>query len=149
MQNEVVFYRRHLQALDLPSNLPSLGLLQAVEGLTCTCFSKSLSYNFLHPSVQELLAAYHISQLDPGQQLEVFKNLFGSARFQPVLHSFCGFIKLENPAIQTIFPPTCKKTLVLTICCHFCTASLKHKSVLICQLVDHKFRKLTLNSESC
>ena len=62
MQNKVVFYRKDLQKFNLQTNLPSLGLLQAVEGLTL--HSKSLSYNFLHLSVQELLAAYHISQFD-------------------------------------------------------------------------------------
>ena len=49
MQNKVVFYRDDLRRFNLPANLPSLGLLQAVEGLTL--HSKSLSYNFLHLSV--------------------------------------------------------------------------------------------------
>ena len=114
IQNEVVFYREHLQALYLQANLPSLGLLQAVAGLTR--FSKSLSYNFFHLSVQELLAAYNISRLGPSEQTKVFKSLFASSRFQAVLHSFCGFTKLENPAILG--------------CCHFCTAFLKHNSPL-------------------
>ena len=114
IQNEVVFYREHLQALYLQANLPSLGLLQAVAGLTR--FSKSLSYNFFHLSVQELLAAYNISRLGPSEQTKVFKSLFASSRFQAVLHSFCGFTKLENPAILG--------------CCHFCTAFLKHNSLL-------------------
>ena len=60
MQKKVVFYENDLRKLKLPANLPSLGLLHAVEGLTL--LRKSLSYNFLHLSVQELLAAYHISQ---------------------------------------------------------------------------------------
>ena len=74
LRDKVVFYHENLKAWNLPDNLPSLGLLQAVEGLTC--FSKSLSYNFLHLSVQELLAAYHISRLVPYEQVEIFQNLF-------------------------------------------------------------------------
>ena len=98
MQDKVVFYRKDLQKFNLPTNLPSLGLLQAVEGLTL--HSKSLSYNFLHLSVQELFAAYHISHMDSSKQSEVFKRMFGSSRFQAVLHYYSGFTKLANPAIR-------------------------------------------------
>ena len=98
VQNKVVFYRDDLRKFNLPANLPSLGLLQAVEGLTL--FRKSLSYNFLHLSVQELLAAYHISHIDSSKQIEVFKQMFVSSRFQAVLHYYSGFTKLVNPAIQ-------------------------------------------------
>ena len=144
MQEEVVFYQRHLQALDLPSNLPSLGLLQAVEGLTR--FSKSLSYNFLHLSVQELLAAYNISLLDPGEQVEVFKNLFGSARFQPVLHSFCGFTKLENPAIQGYISTFLQENSSADNLLPFLHCFFEAQEPNLCQLVGRTFRKLTLNS---
>ena len=64
MQDKIVFYSKDLRAYCLPTILPSLGLLQVVEGLTLT--SKTHSYNFLHLSVQELLAAYNISQMDGG-----------------------------------------------------------------------------------
>ena len=94
MQNKVVFYQDDLQKFNLPANLPSLGLLQAVEGLTL--HNKSLSYNFLHLSVQELLAAYHISHMGSSKQMKVFKQIFGSSRFQAVLHYYSGFTKLTN-----------------------------------------------------
>ena len=98
MQNKVVFYHKDLRKFNLQANLPSLGLLQAVEGLTL--HSKSLSYNFLHLSVQELLTAYHISHIDSSKQLEEFERMFGSSRFQAVLHYYSGFTKLANPVIQ-------------------------------------------------
>ena len=98
MQDKVVFYEKDVKLVHLPANLSSLGLLQSIEGLTL--LSKSLSYNFLHLSVQELLAAYHISHMDSSQQLHVFKQMFGSSRFQAVLHYFSGFTRLANPAIQ-------------------------------------------------
>ena len=98
MHNKVVFYRSDLRKFNLPANLPSLGLLQAVEGLTL--LSKSLSYNFLHLSVQELLAAYHISHIDSSKQRRVFERMFGSSRFQAVLQYYSGFTKLANPVIR-------------------------------------------------
>ena len=144
MQEEVVFYRKHLQALGLPSNLPSLGLLQAVEGLTR--FSKSLSYNFLHLSVQELLAAYKISQLDPGKQLEVFNNLLESPRFLPVLHSFSGFTKLENPAIQDYISTYLQENSNFDVLLPYLHCFFEAQEPILCQLVERKFRKLKLNS---
>ena len=83
MQNKVVFYQSDLQKVQLKNSPLSLGLLQAVESLTL--IHTSISYNFLHLSVQELLAAYHISHIDSSKQLEVFERMFGSSRLQAVL----------------------------------------------------------------
>ena len=99
MQNKVVFYYKDLRKFNLPANLPSLGLLQAVEGLTF--YSKSLSYNFLHLSVQELLAAYHIkSHINFSEQRRVFEHMFESSHFQAVLQYYSAFTKLTNPVIR-------------------------------------------------
>ena len=145
IQNEVVLYREHLQALYLQANLPSLGLLQAVAGLTR--FSKSLSYNFLHLSVQELLAAYNISRLGPSEQTKVFKSLLASSRFQAVLHSFCGFTKLENPAILGYISTAIRKTSSFKELLPFLHCFFEAQQPTLCQLVDHKFKKLALNSD--
>ena len=139
MQNKVVFYRKDLEAFHLPTNLQSLGLLQAVEGLTV--ISKSLSYNFLHLSVQELLAAYHISQMDPSKQVEVFKEMFGGSRFQAVLHYYCGFTKLGNPVVQEFISTYsqqkgCLKGILPLLHCFF-----EAQQPSLCQLVDYKLRR--------
>ena len=95
----IVFNSEDLQSYHLPTDLPSLGLLQQVEGLTLT--SKSLSYNFLHLSVQELLAAYHISLMSPSKQVKIFEELIKNEyRFKAVLRYYSGFTKLANPEIQ-------------------------------------------------
>ena len=146
MEDKVVFYHENLKAWNLPANLPSLGLLQAVEGLTC--FSKSLSYNFIHLSVQELLAAYHISHMIPCEQVEIFQNLFRTSRFEAVLHYFCGFTKLANPAIQGYISAYLKenssfKKLLPILHCFFAS-----QQPSLCQLVDCEFRKLILDSPS-
>ena len=137
MQDKVVFYSKDLQESHLPSKLPSLGLLQAVEGLTL--YSKSLSYNFLHLSVQELLAAYNISQMDPSEQVKVFKKLFESSRFQAVLHYYCGFTKLANPKIHSFISSfqigkSNFKDLLPLLRCFF-----EAQQPSLCQLVDPRF----------
>ena len=137
MQDKIVFYQNDLLASQLPSSLSSLGLLQAVEGLAL--YTKSLSYNFLHLSVQELLAAYNISQMDPSEQVRVFTLLFGSSRFQSVLHFYCGFTKLANPEIQAfvssfqIGKSTLKDLLPLLHCFY------EAQQPSLCQLVDPRF----------
>ena len=137
MQNRVVFYSIDLQVSHLPSDLPSLGLLQTVEGLTL--YSTSHSYNFLHLSVQELLAAYHISKMTPSEQVKVFKELFESSRFQAVLHYYCGFTKLDNPGIQKFitsyqYGKSNIKELLPLLHCFF-----EAQQPSLCQLVDPRF----------
>ena len=138
LQDKIVFYLKDLQASHLLSGLPSLGLLQAVEGLTLT--SKTLSYNFLHLSVQELLAAFRISQMDPNEQVKVFKELFQNhSRFQAVLHYYCGFTKLDNTKIQR-FISSCQHDMTTVgellplLNCFFET-----QQPSLCQLIDLKF----------
>ena len=83
MNDNVVFHSKDLQKSNLSNDL---GLLQAVEGLTLT--SKSCSFNFLHLSVQELLAAKYISQMPTSEQVKVFESLFASSRLQAVLNYY-------------------------------------------------------------
>ena len=137
MQNKVVFYSKDLQASHLPSNLPSLGLLQAVEGLTL--YSKSLSYNFLHLSVQELLAAYNISQMIPSEQVKVFKELFESSRFQAVLHYYCGFTKLANPEVHAFISSFQSEKLSLKDLLPLLHCFFEAQQPSLCQLVDPRF----------
>ena len=135
--------RKDLLASQLPSSLSSLGLLQAVEGLAL--YTKSLSYNFLHLSVQELLAAYNISQMDPSEQVRVFTLLFGSSRFQSVLHFYCGFTKLANPEIQAFVSSfqIGKSTLENLLPLLHCFYEAQQPS--LCQLVDPRF----ISNEKC
>ena len=103
IDNKAIFYEEDLLQFKLPTKIKTLGLLQAVEGLTLT--SKSISYNFLHLSVQEHLAAHYISSISHEDQAHVFKMLFNSkerSRYQAVLKDYSGFTKLENPVIKDI-----------------------------------------------
>ena len=137
LQDRIVFYSKDLEMSRLPSDLPSLGLLQAVEGLTL--YSTSRSYNFLHLSVQELLAAYCISQMDPSEQIRVFTELIRSSRFHAVLHYYSGFTKLDNPEIQKFI--SCyqheKSSFVELLPLLHCFFEAQQPS--LCQLISSKF----------
>ena len=58
---------------DLPSDFDSLGLMQTCSELYVDRGS-SVSYNFLHLTVQEYLAAYHISQQSRDEQVAFMRE---------------------------------------------------------------------------
>ena len=57
---------------ELPTECEHFGLINASPELYIT--RPATSYNFLHRSVQELFTAFHISQLPPNKQKEIFQQ---------------------------------------------------------------------------
>ena len=87
--------REQLIFSDLPDDFESLGFMQSVPELHFSV-GLSVSYNFLHLTVQEFLAAYHLSL----QQDEIqITNQKGS-----VMRFLAGITKLNNPAILKHLP---------------------------------------------
>ena len=58
-----------------------LDLLKAVQYFSLEENKDEVSFNFLHFSVQELLAAYHISLMSETQQIKVLKETFWNVRY--------------------------------------------------------------------
>ena len=81
-------------------DLPAMGVLQRVQWAGTS--SKTISYNFIHLSIQEMLAAYRISQMRNDQQVRVFQTLLGEPRFAAVLQFYAGFTKLTNQGVRNI-----------------------------------------------
>ena len=59
-----------------PGNINGFGLLQAVRHLGRT--GKPMTFNFLHFSIQEFLAANYVASLSPSEELKVLKERFWS-----------------------------------------------------------------------
>ena len=86
---------------DLERGFNTLGLLQGVESFAI--HGTSHSYNFLHLSIQELLAAMHMAkELKDDQQVEQFRKLFGRARFSAVFQFYAAITKLQTPGVSDI-----------------------------------------------
>ena len=99
-QNKVVFPQEELERLKVPLDLPTLGLLQIVKS-----FGRigQISYHyFIHLSIQELLAAYHISQLGEDEQVKVFEDLLDEPRFSSVLQFYAAFTRFTNQGVRDI-----------------------------------------------
>ena len=101
MEDKVIFN-------DLDCDFNTLGLLQGVESFT-DC-GTSRSYNFLHLSIQELLAAIHMAtQLTSSEQVAQFKRLLGGARFSAVFRFYAAKTKLQTPGIEDVVIKAIKK----------------------------------------
>ena len=100
VENKIAFSVNDFSAVGIPISVPLLGLLQAVDSLVST--GRRVSFNFIHLSIQELLAAFSISRLPPSQQISVFQELFGEPRFRAVFQFYSAITKLQNPKIRSI-----------------------------------------------
>ena len=105
MQNKVVFTQEELPSI-LPAqeDLPTMGVLQRVKWFRFN--NKTMSYNFVHLSIQELLAAYCISKMKESEHVRVFQTLLGEPRFSAVLQFYAGITKLTNQGVRNIITGT-------------------------------------------
>ena len=79
---------------DLPSDFDSLGLMQTCPELYVDR-GASVSYNFLHLTVQEYLAAYHISQ-QKDNQVAFMREHVDSKKLEAVLRFLAGLGELQR-----------------------------------------------------
>ena len=138
MQNKVVFTQDELPSILLTQDdLPTMGVLHKVQWFSIC--NKTMSYNFFHISMQEMLAAYCISRMKESEQVEVFQTLLDEPRFSAVLYFYAGFTKLANPGVQNIitrndftYEESSKLSLLNYMHCFFeaqiCDQSLYQKS---------------------
>ena len=87
---------------DLPEDFETLGLMQCAVELYVD-EGTAVSYNFLHLTVQEYLAAFYLSQEEVEKQIEHFKQYnehkrhhVGDHNFHMVLQFLCGITKFSG-----------------------------------------------------
>ena len=100
MENKATFSVRDLRSFNLPTEFSTLSLIQGVQNLAAKQFN--ISFNFLHLSVQELLAAFHISKLPEAKQIQIFNNLFDQPRLAAVFRFYAAFTKLQTEGVRDI-----------------------------------------------
>ena len=102
MNDEVIF---HLKS---KPGFVTLDLLQKVESFGRRG-GMSYSFNFLHLSIQELLAAYHIAtKLTDDDQAEKFKEMYNNPRFSAVFQFYAAITKLKTPEIKDVIVQVAK-----------------------------------------
>ena len=88
---------------DLPDDFNSLDLMQCVPELYVDKGAVP-SYNFLHLTIQEFLAAYHVSLQSAQEKVEFFLNHQKAKRYQMVLKFFAGLTNLEDISDDELLP---------------------------------------------
>ena len=74
----------------IPSGFETMGLMDMEYDEL-----ESVSYNFLHLTIQEFLAAYYASKLAPSQQVRMIDESIGKQHFVIVLRFFAGLTKFN------------------------------------------------------
>ena len=92
--NKVTFSSSDIEALGSSDEICELGLLQAAPSIVS--HGRSVYHNFLHLSVQEMLAAVHISRMPASEQISTFDSMFNDARFSAVLQFYAGITKFRT-----------------------------------------------------
>ncbi|XP_065894793.1 protein NLRC5-like [Dysidea avara] len=98
--DKIVFSKREIQNyckhLARTENCHGLGLLKAVEFYSTRENVKSMSFNFLHLSLQETLAAYHIYLSSINKQARLLENKFMDSRYFNTWIMYVGFTKGQS-----------------------------------------------------
>ena len=118
MAYEGILNRQQLvfSVIHLPTGFAPLGLMQEVPQLYTE--GRAFSYHFIHLTLQEYLAALHISQLPVPDQTELVQEHLDSGHFKRTIRFVSGLTKLAN------IPPDITKKLMESddtklICFHF------------------------------
>ena len=90
--NKVTFSTSDLEALGTSDDICELGLLQAVP--TIVSYGRAVYYNFIHLSIQEMLAAVHISKMPANKQISTFNSMLNDDNFSAVLQFYAAITKL-------------------------------------------------------
>ena len=96
MANEGILNRQQLvfSSAHLPTGFAPLGLMQEVPQLYTE--GRVSSYHFIHLTLQEYLAAVHISQLPTHEQKRLFQEHVNSGHFKMTTRFLAGHTKLAN-----------------------------------------------------
>ena len=104
---------------ELPTECEHFGLINASPELHIS--RPAMSYNFLHRSIQELFTAFHISQLSPSEQKEIFHQyktdirifvLINDVRFKEVWIFLAGLTGFKGIGWEEVKSRSSTKELV-------------------------------------
>ena len=93
-KNKVTFSQSDLEAVKDSAVVCEVGLLQATPSILSD--GRTVYYNFLHLSVQEMLSAVYITRMPASEQILTFDSLFSDSRFSAVFQFYAAITKLRT-----------------------------------------------------
>ena len=92
--NQITFSEDDLKVVKDLAIICEVGLLQATPSILSD--GKTLYYNFIHLSIQEMLSAVYISRMPASKQISTFDTLFSESRFSTVFQFYAAITKLRT-----------------------------------------------------
>ena len=92
-QNKVTFSPSDLETVKDSAVICEVGLLQATPSILTD--GRTVYFNFIHLSIQEMLSAVYISHMPASEQISTFESLFGDTRFSAVFQFYSAITKLR------------------------------------------------------
>ena len=86
------------QVEKIPGALNAFGLLQAIEHVSI--FQKITTFHFLHSSIQEFLAANHITTLTPDEESCILEKYFWCQRHSNMFTMYITLTKGQRPSFK-------------------------------------------------
>ena len=102
-KNKLTFTLDEIKAVcpdieDIPGAINGFGLLQAVQHFGLT--GETSTFNFIHFSIQEYLAAYCITNLPPLQELQILKDKFWLDNYLNTFTIYLALTKAQRPSFK-------------------------------------------------
>ena len=91
----------------VPISLATLGLMRVVPKIDAFGVEEELS--FVHITLQEFLAAVHLSTLSNDEQVKVVKELVDARKHLPMITFFAGLTQFSNKDVFFIIEETCRE----------------------------------------
>ena len=88
----------------IPGAINGFGLLQAVQHFGLT--GKTMTFNFLHFSIQEFLAAHHVANLSPSKELKLLHKRFWSDIHSNMFAIYITMTKGQRPSFKQFIKPS-------------------------------------------
>ena len=88
----------------IPGAINGFGLLQAVQHFGLT--GKTMTFNFLHFSIQEFLAAHHVANLSPSKELKLLHEKFWSDIHSNMFAIYITLTKGQRPSFKQFIKPS-------------------------------------------
>ena len=106
--------------ITIPGAINGFGLLQAVQHFGL--YTKTMTLNFVHFTVQEFLAAHYTSHLPPNEELKVIEENFWSDIHFNMFSIYMSLTKGQQPCFKKFLAG---ETKAVTIAAKFLTDQLK------------------------
>ena len=93
----------------IPGAINGFGLLQAVQHFGLT--GKTMTFNFLHFTIQEFLAAHRLAGLSPRKELKILKEKFWSDIHSNMFAIYISLTKGQRPTFKQFIKPSLRQRL--------------------------------------